>query len=295
MKLEKIITLASRGVRLRFLAKERSLRAAGCDLPLWVIPYDGDRFDLPSHATWWEDSELIDWLDRWSSRPVMRKYQCLTTANYQFVDADVCFLQDPATVLEAHTGFVTSCGHWHNPGETVTEQSLAYARTQTTVWQSRCFNTGQFACDRRLYSFADLRAMAEQPDCRGTCLELPYHEQPGLNLLVWRSGIPVTNLTLPPVNMESTWAGDYPEAYGQYWSDRGLQPYLIHWAGLRMDVSRPIDDLFLRLLTQEERREWDVAAKAATHRKRSRARSLWEIFRRARRAVRSFAAAFRGE
>ena len=42
MKLEKIITLASAPVRLRLLAMVRSLRAVGCQLPVWVIPYSGD-------------------------------------------------------------------------------------------------------------------------------------------------------------------------------------------------------------------------------------------------------------
>ena len=32
---------------------ERSLRAVGCDLPLLVIPYDEDLFELPPNAEWW--------------------------------------------------------------------------------------------------------------------------------------------------------------------------------------------------------------------------------------------------
>jgi hypothetical protein len=38
MKIDKIISMANQKVRLRFLAMERSLRATGCQLPLWVIP-----------------------------------------------------------------------------------------------------------------------------------------------------------------------------------------------------------------------------------------------------------------
>lgn len=257
MKIDKIITLANRQVRLRMLAMERSLRAVGCDLPLWVIPYDDDRFELPPNAVWWEMTELNEWLVSHGGRPVMRKYQSLMTGNFQFVDADVCFLRNPVGVLEGQQGFVTSCGHWHNPDQTVTEESKRYIREQSTIWQSRCFNTGQYACDRELYSFDELRAAAEAPDAIGTCLQHRHHEQPGLNLLVWKSGVDVTNLTLPPMNMESTWAGDYPGSYQQYWTDENRRPYLIHWAGTRMDTARPINEIFLNFLTEEERREWD--------------------------------------
>ncbi len=52
MKLDCVVTLANRAVRLRFLGMERSLRATGCDLPLKVIPYDDARFDLPGRAEW---------------------------------------------------------------------------------------------------------------------------------------------------------------------------------------------------------------------------------------------------
>lgn len=285
MKIDKIITLANRQVRLRMLAMERSLRAVGCDLPLWIIPYDNDRFDLPPNAMWWEVPEVTEWLARRSARPVMRKYQCLTTSGFQFVDADVCFLRDPIHVLENQHGFVTSCGHWNNPGHTVTLESERYARTQSTIWQSRCFNSGQFACDRQLYTFAELRAMAEDPDCAGTCLQHKFHEQPGLNLLVWKSGVDVTNLTLPPMNMESTWAGDYPGPYQQYWMDEARQPYLIHWAGTRMDMARPINEIFLNFLTEEERREWD--SDVASWVRRHVGSKGAQLRRRLRRAARS--------
>jgi hypothetical protein len=50
LNIDRIITMASRGVRIPFLAFERSLRAVGCDLPLLVIPYGNDLFDLPPMA-----------------------------------------------------------------------------------------------------------------------------------------------------------------------------------------------------------------------------------------------------
>ena len=68
MKLECIVTMASAAVRLRFLAMERSLRAVGCTLPLRVIPYNDERFELPAGATWWEMPEITTWLARQGAR-----------------------------------------------------------------------------------------------------------------------------------------------------------------------------------------------------------------------------------
>ncbi|MFM6609824.1 MAG: hypothetical protein ACKPJQ_10410, partial [Dolichospermum sp.] len=229
MKIDKIISLANQNVKLRFLAMERSLRDNGCDLPLLVIPYDDNLFDLPKGSTWWEIPEIIHWLDREKSHPMMRKYQCLTIKNYQFVDSDVCFLRNPQNVLEPFSGFITSCGHWHNPGETYTEQSLDLMLMKTTAWQSRVFNAGQFACDQELYDTQSLITTAIQPEFVNTCVKFPHHDQPGLNMLVFSSGVKITNLTLPPVYMESTWAGDYPVQYEHYWTDSDRKPYLIHW------------------------------------------------------------------
>ena len=64
MKIDKIISLANKNVKLRFLAMERSLRDTGCDLPLLVIPYNDNLFDLPKGSTWWEIPEMIQWLNR---------------------------------------------------------------------------------------------------------------------------------------------------------------------------------------------------------------------------------------
>lgn len=256
MKLDYIVTLANRTVRLRFLAMERSLRAVGCDLPLKVIPYDDARFELPARAEWWELPEITGWLARERAHPMMRKYQCLTLAGYQFVDADVCFLRDPSRVLEPLDGVVTSCGHWHNPAEATTAESRDWLAARSTTWQKTVFNTGQFACDRSLYDISTLRVRAESADFVATCLRLPYHEQPGLNLLVNAADVPVHNLTLPPWNLQSTWAGDYPAEYARYWVTEAEKPYLIHWAGVPMHIDRPINALFLDHLTTSEKAEW---------------------------------------
>lgn len=257
MKLEKIITLANKRVRLPFLAFERSLRATGCDLPLLVIPYDDNTFDLPDNADWWKEPEFIEWVDANGQRPVMRKYQVLLESNYQFLDTDAVFLRNPEATLESLEGWINSCCHWNNPAETTTEESRIILRKRSSTWAREIFNTGQFACDRQLYTCESLIAVCEDPIIRRIVLENPFHEQPGINILVHLSGINITNLTLPPYCMESTWAGDYTEdQFESTWTTAERKPYLLHWAGRKMDGSLPIDSLALNYLTDDERKTW---------------------------------------
>ncbi len=290
MQLDKIITLASPEVRLRFLALERSLRATGCRLPLWVIPYSSETFALPAGSQWWAMPELLDWLAASRATGGMRKYQCFAASGYQFVDADVVFLRNPEAVLAPHSGFITSCGHWRNPGHTITPDSLKLFAARSTNWQRNVFNSGQFACDRALYTPAGLTRTATLPAYRNTCLNAIYQDQPGLNLLVWHSGVPVSNLTLPPTQMESTWAGDYPGDFEATWSDPERKPYLIHWAGVPMDEPRPINELFLGWLTSAERTEWDEQVRRWRERLLSERRSLPSLARRMKRAFQQRAA-----
>lgn len=283
MKLAQIVTLANAAVRLPLLAMARSLREVGSDLPIRVIPYAEPDFELECGAEWWEDRAVLDWLEGHRCHQMMRKYQCLLTENYQFVDTDVVFLRDPDRALRPYSGFVTSCGHWHNPAQTVTEQSRSLLHARTTTWQKGVFNAGQFACDRVLYSIQTLQARAESPDFIETCLRWPYHDQPGLNLLVHSTEIPVTNLTLPPVCMESTWAGDYRETPERYWRNEDRKPYLLHWAGTKPDGIQAVDQLFLQFLTRSEKEEWtskiraqNSARTSLAHRLRCRARKVWK-------------------
>lgn len=287
MNLEHIVTLANANVRLRFVAMERSLRAVGCDRPLRVIPYDDTRFELPANADWWDQPELFAWLARSRAHPTMRKYACLLLGNYQFVDADVVFLRDPVRALATHSDFITSCGHWRHPSHTVTAESRAWFASHWPNWNERVFNSGQFACDRALYTLPDLIRTAEAPGFRATCLDLPFHEQPGLNLLVNATDIPVRNLTLPPGPMHSTWAGDYAEEtdYRRSWTRDGETPYLIHWAGCPIHTPRAIDELYLNFLTVAERAEWQqLVARSAARAERER-RSLRARLRRWRNAL----------
>jgi hypothetical protein len=279
MRLEKIITLASPAVRLQFVVMERSLRATGCDLPLWVIPYDDQRFELPDGATWWVEPETLSWIDATASHASMRKYQCLTTGGYQFADADIVFLRDPTRVLAPYDGVVTACTEWNKPRWTYTAASRSYMAGRTSTWQRSVVNSGQFACDRALYDLDGLKAVARNPALADTCFRFPVHEQPGINLLLFDSLVPVTNLTLPPFSMQSTWAGDYPGDYLQLWRDEVRKPYLIHWAGRTLTQGTPIDELFYQYLTQAELAEW--LADTEAHRMATRKDGSWPFWGRA--------------
>ena len=280
MKICKIITLANKAVKLRFLAMERSLRATGCQLPLLVIPYDDNLFELPDGSTWWEVPEITNWLKANNAHPVMRKYQCFTTENYQFVDSDICFLRNPEAVLEPYEGFITSCGHWRDPSHTLTPDSHRWITQRSTVWQQQVFNTGQFACDRVLYTPDHLIKTAMDPQFSGTCVHWIHNEQPGLNWLIWLSKVQITNLTLPSLSMESTWAGDYPGHYEQYWADPERKPYLIHWAGTGMDIPRPINQIFYDFLTPEEKIEWDAQVRNWSQKKKNPGLNLSQRIKR---------------
>lgn len=255
MKLEKIVTFANTNVRLRFLAMERSLRATGCTLPLLVIPYDENLFDLPPNSTWVQADQLFTWLDEKTGAKIFRKYAALLQQNYQYVDSDVIFLNDPSAALSAVHGFITSCGHWHNTEYTYTEYSKAVYKKNSTTWQKTVFNAGQFACDNTLYTIQKLKETIISPENKDTCTNKHYTDQPGMNLLVHIATDNITNLTLPPYNMPSTWAGDYDTAdYHNYW--KAQTPYLIHWAGCQMNTGRPIDKEFLKYLSKEELQLW---------------------------------------
>lgn len=270
MELECLYTLANDAVRLQFLAMERSLRATGCDLPLRVLPYDERTFPLPGNAEWFHPP-LEGWLESHGAMPMTRKYHCLTQERYVYADADIVFLADPREVLKPLEGFVVADTEWSKPRYTYTPESGAILPGYTSLWLRRIFNAGFFACDRVLYTEASLRQAAEEPDALFTCLR--DNDQTGLNLLAARRGVVPTNLNLPPFEMESTWAGDYPGAYEPLWCAPGRKPLFIHWAGPVLHEERPINRLFLDLLTTEERGEWE--ALQAQRRERERREGRW--------------------
>ena len=268
MKIDKVITMASRSVRLPFLVMERSLRGVGCDLPLMVIPYGDDLFELPPNAEWWPSPKFSDWLRKNNAHPTMAKYRCLTQENYAYFDTDILMLDDFRKVLEPHQNFVVADTEWSKPFCNYTPDSALILSQRSSLWKLRNFNTGHFCCDRALYTEDEVMGISEKPEYRSTCLEYPLHEQPGINLLVALSNVEVTNLSLPPYKMESTMAVDYLGEWEALWQS-GQRPYFIHYAGSVLLDKLPINRLFYDFLTKEEQAEWD-----ATVAKKMR-ESLW--------------------
>lgn len=256
MQIAKIISLANKKTELQFLAMCRSLRLTGCDLPIWVIPYDNNKFDLPGNCIWWEIPDIVNWVDGNNLWPAFKKIQCLLTDNYQFVDSDVIFLQNPSLVLNPMKGFITSCTHWNNPTETVNEETITFFEQKSTTWPKLIFNSGQWACDTQLYDLIELIHF-----CENNYLDTLFHknylykDQAGINLLVNYKNIDVCNLTLPPYNMDSTWAGDYLTAARiNYLEKSNSKPYLIHWAGVRIKNNEGIHKYLFDLLDEHEKR-----------------------------------------
>ncbi|WBL26389.1 putative nucleotide-diphospho-sugar transferase [Zunongwangia sp. HGR-M22] len=265
MKLEKIITLANAHVKIQFSAMERSLRATGCNLPIWVIPFNDDKFDLPNNSFWWEENQLIEWAKENNIFEMCRKYQCFFTQNYQYVDSDIIFIRNPEEVLKNYEGFISSCTHWNNPDHTYNAQTKQYFKSKSTIWQNSIFNAGQFACDKALYTLEGLKETSSGT-FKETLLDKIniYKDQVAINLLVSLSNVKVTNLTLPPTNMQSTWAGDYVESNFEelYWRDEDHKPYIIHWAGVPKFLKLPVNKYFTKFLNPREYKEWlDYIAK----------------------------------
>ncbi len=139
-------------------------------------------------------------------------------------------LRIAVTTLAKQTGFVVADTELIRYGESATPESIEVLARKTSLWSLRLFNTGHFASDTPLYSLADLESTCAK--YKETCLLSPHHEQPGINLLALVSGVAVTNLCLPPHNMESTMAIDYAdrEDWEETWK-QGRRPYFIHYAG----------------------------------------------------------------
>lgn len=253
MQLEKIISLANKNSELQFRAMERSLRATGCDLPLWVIPYNDEKFELPPNASWWEIPEIINWINTNKLWPAFKKIQCLTTGNFQFVDSDIIFFRNPEEILKPFDGFITSCTHWNNPAHTYTPESIVFLKRKSTTWPKFIFNSGQWACNAKLYDVNELIDFCEHNYVDTLFRKnYDYKDQAGINLLVNYKNIKITNLTLPPVNMESTWAGDYLDEQSFRRFEENEKPYIIHWAGTPVEHNRFINQYLFKFLDQQQ-------------------------------------------
>jgi hypothetical protein len=265
MNLEKVITLASRKVKTPFLVLERSLRQAGCDLPLLVIPYGDDRFDLPSNAEWWDSPGFVSWLRQQKAHPMMAKYRCLTEANYVYFDTDICVLEDFRPILAPYSNFVVADTEWSRPGWATPPEAIAILSQKSSLWMLSLFNAGHFACDRVLYSEAELQSASEK--YRQPCIEFPHHDQPGMNVLVSISNVEITNLCLPPYRMESTMAPDYRGDWENVWR-KGHRPYFMHYAGSSLTPDIPISRLYYDFMTKAERAEWTAMEEEKKNAKR---------------------------
>ena len=236
---------------------ERSLRATGCDLPLKVIPFDDQLFDLPKNSEWLRYGGALSTLKEIGTHPCHQRYAVMTESGYQYADTDIVFLRNPSDVLADHNGFVATCTQWKLPHYAVYPASESYLRSQSSTWPLRIFNSGQFASEHALYSPQALMDSLSQPEFQSTFFpaQAPW-DQPGFNLLVHQSSTHVTNVTLPPHNHPSTWAGDYSDDYKQVWENEGQAPFLVHWAGQVLDQKRPINELFFEFLTRDELAAW---------------------------------------
>ena len=181
MDIDRIITMASQGVRIQFLAFERSLRAVGCDLPLLVIPYDqDDKFDLPRNAEWWQKEEFASWLKEHQAHPTWRSTLShrgkLRLFRYRYL------LHRGLPHNLSSADWICRRGYrtdqvWRSLHTGVDGSALQ----GNQLWPLKLFNTGHFASDTPLYSLADLESTCEK--YKETCLLSPHHEQPGINLL----------------------------------------------------------------------------------------------------------------
>lgn len=130
---------------------------------------------------------------------------------------------------------------------------------------------------------------ASPPISEKLCLTFPHHEQPGANLLVLSSDVPVNNITLPPHNMKSTWAGDYAGEFKFDWKKAETQPYFIHWAGMKMDEERSIHHLIDPLLSAAELKDWHSQVKAQAINRGAAQRIPRALLRKLKRAFKAFA------
>lgn len=234
---------------------ERSLRSTGCDLPIWVVPYSDDLFELPPNSKWWVIPEIINWIDQNSLWPAFKKIQCFTEKNYQFVDTDIIFFKNPQIILQNFEGFITSCGHWRDSSETVTPETIKFFESKSSNWQKYIFNSGQWACSEVLYDSIELIDFCTN-NYQDTLFRKNriYKDQAGINLLVNQKNIKITNLTLPTIDMESTWAGDYQREFQFNNFEKRDKPYLIHWAGTPILHTNFINSYFFKFLTENEKK-----------------------------------------
>jgi hypothetical protein len=256
MKIARIISMANAKVRLQFLAMARSLRATGCDLPLFVIPYDDSRFPLPENAQWIEDEGLFAVIRESAALPITRKYLALTQTNSAYFDSDIIHLRDPRKWLEpvSEDAFAVADTEWLKARWTFTPETRELYQSKSTLWLLDNFNSGFFAHAAPMVEMAQIEEffVAHEGMVRG---QTPTRsEQEGANFLVHQSGRRVVNLCLPPQRMESTMACDYAGNFEAVMRGPNA-PAFMHYAGPGRNLDAAPARLISEHLTESENAE----------------------------------------
>ncbi len=258
---------------------ERSLRATGCDLPLLVMPFDDDLFELPSNAEWWRDESLFNAFAEKHAVAHCRKLAVLSQANCAFFDSDIIHLQNPVKWLEPFPVdvFVVADTEWGKARWTFTAETKALYEARTTLWLLDNFNSGFFAYsnamatmdtfEKHLSNPAFIKLLHGNEPTRG--------EQASANLLIHLSGIEVLNICLPPYRMESTMACDYPHDCEALLRKTNSAPF-IHYAGPGRNLDAPISRLIFEHLTKAEAAE--MMEEFVRRKERARRHAHWPIW-----------------
>jgi len=251
---QRILSLANRKVQLEFLAMERSLRATGCNLPLSVIPYDDDLFELPANAEWMDLQSFAKMLQPWSSAGgAFRKLAALCELNVAFFDADMIHLKNPEEWLASFDSdcFLVADTEFSKATWTYTTRTKSIYRQNSSNWLTRNFNTGFFAfTDLELSPARITQAFLGAEHDLLDNLHIAM-EQPSLNYLAHALNLRVVNACLPPCAFESTMAVDYPSDYEPLLKKANGAPF-IHFAGGGRSLDLPVTELFLTHLTKDE-------------------------------------------
>lgn len=260
MIIEQIITMANKGVRLDFIAMERSLRATGCDVPIKIIPFDNSRFELPANSTWIEDDDAaFNAVKNSEAVAHCRKFAALTKKNAAFFDTDIIHLQNPVKWLQPYSPewFVVADTEWNKARWTFTSETKSVYEKQSTLWLLDQFNSGFFAFGDAVVTAEEIAAFLSAASFRKLWSgggPTPG-EQSAINWLVNQSQRTVTNLCLPPYRIESTMALDYPQDYRSVLTKANAAPF-IHYAGAGRNLDAPISELIFQHLNAEEAEEW---------------------------------------
>ena len=233
---------------------ERTLRATGCDLPLYVIPYRDESFELPENAQWLRDEELFAHISKHQSARPCRKFLALMQADAAFFDADIIHFRDPRTELGSLDAnvFAVADTEWNKARWTFSEATRRVYQRKSSLWLLDNFNTGFFAFEEPVVTRKQIFDFIGDP-VWGRCAReesVTRGEQAALNWLVHLSGRTVVNLCLPPRRMESTMAVDYTEFDDVPWADA---PMFLHFAGGVHHTQARIAEIFVKALTPEER------------------------------------------